>query len=441
MMLLQKLRAWHLLLICIFLASQLGISYIRLPCLRCINNSTTFTFAKQQQTLPDNTSSSKSLKSQPSEQLETAPPTAAAIDYNSSKLLPQWLKDYVAWHQRQRSQLNESNWNETRYFVQRCLRIKNDDQCGGTSDRLRSLPLKVKLAAKLNRLFLIHWQRPTKLEEFLVPPPNGLDWTVPDWLVTNLNFAPEPTLESDAWASIVRESASNATLVDVRHGFGAHDKRYNDDRRAGETDYDTVYHEIWNLVFTPSAPVQAVLNEKMRELRLVKYEYNAVHIRSKYLSDQSRELNMVEKATNCGLVFGTEAPLYVATDSLEATKLAVQHARKYHNHVTTYSLTEEPMHIDRGKSFLSFFGGVNYEAKDYYSVFVDFYILAYSKCLSTGRGGYSNWANLLRPDRRCGHNYWKHGTDYCSDKVVNMTMIDQNVTTPFDNMTVAAAVR
>ena len=137
-------------------------------------------------------------------------------DYNATKLgvnlwarsakIPVWMKRYFKWHKQQRvHNLNPENWKSMRFLVMECLR--HHPKCGGTSDRLVSLcrdvltlrkgrrrshflagltqkplPTLVRLAATTKRLLLIHWTRPCRLEEFLLPPRGGVDWRVPDWL-------------------------------------------------------------------------------------------------------------------------------------------------------------------------------------------------------------------------------------------------------------------
>lgn len=75
----------------------------------------------------------------------------------------------------------------------------DDDRCGGTSDRLKSLPLFLTLAAQTKRLLFLRWNRPFALEEFLIPNDEyyhlykneGFDyfwnWTVSNSLVTILD--------------------------------------------------------------------------------------------------------------------------------------------------------------------------------------------------------------------------------------------------------------
>jgi hypothetical protein len=110
--------------------------------------------------------------------------------WKNSTVLPAWFKDYVALHREQRLALNETNWEDQRYLIMRCLDI--DTKCGGASDRLQSIPAMLALANKTRRIFFIKWSRPAPLQEFLVPPKGGLDWTIPEWLDEHLDFRKLP---------------------------------------------------------------------------------------------------------------------------------------------------------------------------------------------------------------------------------------------------------
>lgn len=101
--------------------------------------------------------------------------------WERSTTLPVWMKRYFKWHKKQRHHnLNPENWRSLRLLVMECLR--HQPKCGGTSDRLKPLPSLIRMAASSKRLLLIHWTRPSRLEEFLLPPKGGVDWRVPDWL-------------------------------------------------------------------------------------------------------------------------------------------------------------------------------------------------------------------------------------------------------------------
>jgi len=133
---------------------------------------------------------------------------------SSSSRLPEWMKEYFAWHRKERARLvaagpdrwNSSNTNSTTsdgddsdgqqrraqtefsFLVATCLRT--DSTCGGTADRLRPLPFLVKLASETRRLLFVYWERPAPLESFLRPPQflrhgggGGVDWRLPDFLI------------------------------------------------------------------------------------------------------------------------------------------------------------------------------------------------------------------------------------------------------------------
>jgi hypothetical protein len=108
-------------------------------------------------------------------------------DDPSSKL-PSWMKQYLNWHKHQRKQImqNQANsdsdsvFSSGRFLVMQCL--QNDHRCGGTSDRLKPIAFALRTAYYTRRILLIHWDKPSLLEEFLVPPKGGLDWRMPEWM-------------------------------------------------------------------------------------------------------------------------------------------------------------------------------------------------------------------------------------------------------------------
>jgi hypothetical protein len=69
------------------------------------------------------------------------------------------------------------NTSGVRFLISRCFK---NDKCGGASDRLQDMPYNLMLANQTKRVLLVRWERPTKLEHFLVPQPDGINWTVPD---------------------------------------------------------------------------------------------------------------------------------------------------------------------------------------------------------------------------------------------------------------------
>jgi hypothetical protein len=332
--------------------------------------------------------------------------------WKSSSVLPPWMKDYFEWHQEQRKLITEENWDTFKYFVQRCLVI--DKQCGGTSDRLQSIPAKLRLAAKYKRILLIIWERPVKLEEFLVPPTTGLDWTAPDWLRANLQpYFKQLAVLSDAREWVIQKVFnSSEVMVDTMSAFGSdsgaswYNKQITDKEEA---DFDSVHHELWDVLFQPSPPVQALIDRQMEELKLEPMQYHALHIRAQYLSNEAGTPGLVENATNCAISsFGSPTlPLYVATDSKEATRKAIAYASNYTRQAVARFSDTAPLHMDRGADFMRYAKDLRDQPELYYDIFVDVYILSQARCITYGRGGYGRWASLLSSNSSCSMRYFQ----------------------------------
>ena len=99
----------------------------------------------------------------------------------SNPKLPDWVKNYAKWHKQQRRKyfddMRVNGKSDVRFLISRCL---THDNCGGASDRLQDMPHNIMLANQTNRVLLVRWEKPGKLENFLIPPEGGIDWTVPD---------------------------------------------------------------------------------------------------------------------------------------------------------------------------------------------------------------------------------------------------------------------
>lgn len=84
-------------------------------------------------------------------------------------------------HQQQRQKyfddMRANNTFYVRFLISRCFK---NDNCGGTSNRLQDMPYNLMLANQTNRELLVRRERPTNLEHYLVPQPDGINWTAPD---------------------------------------------------------------------------------------------------------------------------------------------------------------------------------------------------------------------------------------------------------------------
>ena len=116
--------------------------------------------------------------------------------------LPIWVKEYVKFHNEQRTKYitakrNNITSTDVKFLISRCL---TNDKCGGASDRLQDMPYNMMLANRTNRVLLVRWEKPSMLEHYLIPPSHhhdadngiidneydeyggGIDWTIQDEL-------------------------------------------------------------------------------------------------------------------------------------------------------------------------------------------------------------------------------------------------------------------
>jgi hypothetical protein len=326
----------------------------------------------------------------------------------NSTSLPAWFKEYSISHREQRAALNETNWKNQRFLIMRCLDF--DEKCGGASDRLQGIPSMLMLANQTGRLFFIKWSRPAPLQEFLLPPTGGLDWTIPHWLDSKLDFRKLPTGRN------MKKAESSEHILTFRlQNTGIQKGIYNLHKSANELEYDRVLRDIWDTLFTPSPPVAALIRQNMKDLNLVPGAYVAAHVRALYLSDASNNTRLIRNGINCATKLKPGLPVYFASDSSKATRAALEYGRSKQKANVTATATvvariadTEPLHIDRGMNFLHNSNEwQNVSAAAFYDTFVDLYLLAGSQCLSYGVGGYGLWGSLLSHNSSCRNSHKK----------------------------------
>jgi hypothetical protein len=324
-------------------------------------------------------------------------------DGDSSSKLPAWLRDYMAWHRETRQKLNEDNWQEYKYFLLRC--VAGDAACEGASDRLKTLPVQILLASQARRLFFIHWSRPAPLEEFLVPPEGGLDWTLPPWLADKLDVeAVRPIWRFDREKYLSGWHNDSQTVIRVRSILYAH-SLYDEQRSEGESTMWEAYHDIWKAVFIPAPNVQARIDQILYDLGLTPNNYVAAHVRAVYAQNTTwnrEEINAVNCAVQLAEKTTTETPIFFASDLAEMTRRAIDYGQEHRIQVVGRVNVSETMHLDRGRNFLGYSDDwKGRPASDFYDTFVDLYLLALAKCSSFGTGGYGSWGAVIGPNSGC----------------------------------------
>lgn len=328
---------------------------------------------------------------------------------SSHQALPDWMNDYFNWHHQQRELLRPHTVRGVRFLLMECWPWQRI--CGGTADRLRSIPLIIKIAHQTKRLLMIKWGRPAELEEFLVPPQGGLDWRVPDWLIPHLanqsNFHPATRVEKLVHLANLVDEQVVATRLQV-HDHGS--KFYNENRReVGEPLFRDIYSLLWSRVFTPTPPITTLIEQQLQSLDLMPGQYTAAHVRALYLEQERKPEQLKTWATNavnCASMLRPGVPILFASDSTYATQMALEYGQTRGSHVVvarTTAATAQPLHLDKATT-------TEVSPEHYYDTFVDLYLLGMSHCLTYNIGGYGKWGLLLGYNSSCGMRHQKgHG--------------------------------
>jgi len=347
---------------------------------------------------------------------------AQTADYQPSTTLPQWMKDYFDWHREQTSSINSCNVRDYRFLVLRCS--QDDPQCGGLADRLKSIPFFLAAAAKTNRIFLIRWQRPTKLEEFLRP--FEINWSFPDWMYSEL---PKNKPGKQTARQVLQAVEKHPDWVfvegftqDQYGGSGIYHRldTESDNRKtpspknsakdnalAGWSEYQVIFRDLFYTLFRPSAPVERQIRDHMRSANLIPGKFSTSHYRAFYAVEHKKQVRSetdltknTRNAVNCASELQPGDPIYFASDS----DLAVQFARSLPDtkRIVTLDHDQEALHLDKKEQWTS--GKVS----DFYPTFVDLLIMAEARCASLGIGGYGAFANMLSPDPTCKNQHDSH---------------------------------
>ena len=117
-----------------------------------------------------------------SQQTQSSPHRSSVSQILNNPKLPTWVKQYAKWHKEQRAyyldaKRNHESTSHIKFLISRWL---TNDKCGGASDRLQDMPYNMMLANRTNRVLLVRWEKPASLEHYLIPPIDGIDWTIQD---------------------------------------------------------------------------------------------------------------------------------------------------------------------------------------------------------------------------------------------------------------------
>jgi len=334
--------------------------------------------------------------------------------------MPDWMDKYFVWHRQQRRELTVANWKDYKYLMMQCL--PGSKKCGGTADRLKPLPMVLRLAYQSQRILMIKWGRPAELEAYLVPPKNGMDWRVPAWLWNQKEFrqGPRATNLEELMNLILWTNNSNhhpnnddfPRMVKPRvqshdHGMTLYNiQRERISNEKYEPTFQEVYHLCWRKVFTPSVPVAKIIQQQLRTTGLIPGQYVGIHVRALYAvteRDAATISAWSRNAVNCASQLVPGGPYYMSSDSNHAISVAKIYGHEksvmvaarssiptHHNNNDSLVL-QQPLHLDKTTH------SARTLPSDFYDTFVDLYFLAMSRCVTYNMGGFGTWALLISP--------------------------------------------
>ena len=244
--------------------------------------------------------------------IQTYPLSHEQSPIGSSHMLPKWIQDYKQWHRKMRQtfpgQAIITDPNAPPVLVRTCLGL-----CGGLHDRLGQLPLDLYIANQTQRILLIKWIKPQPLEEFLIPPEDGIDWTFPlgiDGWGTNCNTLNLCAKQVRARPSLNNNNADNrrdydyekeldANIALLNHGSFKDTKavtfqllgHLEEDtlekklKQLGEVDMihsTQTFGNIYKMFFQPHPNIQKEIDQVNRQYGLVPNQYTMIHCRVRH---------------------------------------------------------------------------------------------------------------------------------------------------------------
>jgi hypothetical protein len=346
--------------------------------------------------------------------------------------IPTWLQDYMAWHHHVvTTELRPETKHRYNYLVLRCYSF--DERCGGVSDRLKPVPLLLLAASQSKRIFFIHWyKRPCALEEFLQPPPRGLNWSVPTFLQDD--FLGQKKGAITRAGVLLRAAGSAEGWIKHVHIHDAQGGSVQYDQVHGPDSFQTVFHDVFQMLFHPSHRLQTVIAEKMDHHRMVPGRYSVAHYRAEYGREVSRHPKLTEpsfirniamNALRCAMELQPGDPIYFASDNMIALQTVQRIAEFTKYPIVTFDREESVVLRldDTGVNYTNDDAPVRYEPKDYYSTFVDLYLAGQGDCTVFGRGGFGRFANLLSYNASCA---LKHVKQFFAVPCTGFPPLDKN---------------
>jgi hypothetical protein len=248
---------------------------------------------------------------------------------------------------------------------------------------------------------MIRWDCPCRLEEFLEPTAT-FNWSVPDWMSTQLDTFADRTRDVKAVKS--QYTLVEGLMQDHNGGYSQYDQLING--TDTQDTYGKIYHDLFRTIFQPSPPIAKLVNEQLKGL--VPGQYSVGHFRAFYKLKKPASEEELEKgairAVNCASQLHPGVPIYFASESSFAMKAAQDYGRQLNHTIVINESTDDPLHLENECR-----GNVKRKISDYYQTFVDLLVMGNGRCVAHGQGGFGAFASLLSYNSSCIRQYDRRG--------------------------------
>ena len=327
----------------------------------------------------------------------------------ASKTMPKWMKAYLTWHKEVRANITATNWKDHHYVIMTCY---TGQACGNVNNRLRPLPAHVRLAAINQRILMIHWDPPNKLEYFVEPPKSkgsfgeaerivGINWAVPDFMLWKMRTAGQQVV-----SKILFKQARqlDRTIVNSQFNDDTYMEPYYDERLGTEIDTITnreepekpasqVFRDLFFSIFQPTLELEERVDEIMAHENLERGKYAVAHVAYPIIpenNEQEKEMvEHVENAINCLSHMSPEGPYVAFAETFQAAAAATAYGLKKGVNIPAKQISHDKHVIP----------------KDVMGSFAEVMLMANANCVSYARGGFGELGYILGTNYDCRIKY------------------------------------
>lgn len=199
-------------------------------------------------------------------------------------------------------------------------------------------------------------------------------------------------------------------------------------------DVVTSYHEVFRLLFTPSAFLADRVDSTMKSLDLQPLQYSSVHLRVKYprygidahkkfefQEHKSMVIDWAINAVNCAVELHPNSTIYVSSDNNDTIGYLLEESPFAQHYIDATRLNEHPVVKLVARDYSMENAHIAFTKNEYIdgymNVFEDLIIMGMGKCVAHGLGGYGRLGAALSGGE-CVVTHRGDNSKICSDALM-----------------------